>query len=64
VGGSVDIKAVNPTSYPEDSYPEGWVDTHWVLLTGIPWEHMRVLKMSPQDSDPVERVVDESIFLP
>lgn len=49
VGGSVDLKAVNPISYPEDPYPEGWFDTRWTLLTGIPWEHMRVLKMSPQD---------------
>jgi hypothetical protein len=63
-GGTVDVKAVNPMSYPEDPYPEGWFDTRWVTLTGIPWEHMRVLEMSPQDPDLEERVEDESIFLP
>jgi hypothetical protein len=64
VSGSVSIYAVNPICYPEDPYPEGWFDTRWALLNGIPWEHMRVLNLLPQTPDPLEQVVDESIFLP
>ena len=62
--GSVSLSAVNPICYPVDPYPKGWFDTRWAFLTGIPWEHMRVLELPPQDPDPLLKVVDDTIYLP
>ena len=60
--GSIELEAVNPISYPEDPYPEGWFDVRWALLPGIPWEHMRVLELPPQNPDPLLEVADETIY--
>jgi len=59
--GSVSLYAINPQSYPENPYPAGWFDNTWSALKGIPWEHMRVLKMSEQGWGPTG-VADFSIY--
>ena len=60
--GAVSLYAINPQSYPENPYPEGWFDGTWNALKGIPWEHMRVLKMGKQGWGPTG-VADFSIYL-
>jgi hypothetical protein len=62
ISGSVELEVINPISYPENPYPEGWFNTRWTLLTNIPWEHMRVLDLSDQISDPDLHVVEPEIF--
>ena len=64
VSGSVSVYAVNPICFPVDPYPEGWFDARWSLISGIPWENVRVLELPPQDLDPLLKVVDEKIYLP
>jgi hypothetical protein len=62
VSGSVELEVINPISYPENPYPEGWFDSRWTLLTNIPWEHMRVLELPDQIPDPELHVVEPEIF--
>jgi hypothetical protein len=62
VSGSVELEVINPISYPEDPYPEGWFDSRWTLLTNIPWEYMRVLALPEQVADPDLFVVEPGIF--
>jgi hypothetical protein len=62
ISGSVELEVINPISYPENPYPEGWFDSRWTLLTNIPWEHMRVLELPDQIPDPDLYVVEPEIF--
>ena len=62
ISGSVELEVINPISYPENPYPEEWFGSRWTLLTNIPWEHMRVLKLPDQISDPDLHVVEPEIF--
>jgi hypothetical protein len=62
--GSIEFEVINPISYLEDPYPPDWFDSRWALLSNIPWEHMRVLELPPQDPDPLLIVTDETIYIP
>lgn len=59
----VEFEVINPIGFPEDPYPVDWFTERYVILDGIPWEHMRVLEFGPQ-ADPEIEVVDESIYRP
>jgi len=62
VSGSVELEVINPISYPENPYPEEWFNSRWTLLTNIPWEHMHVLELPNQISNPDLHVVEPEIF--
>ena len=56
------IEVINPISYPENPYPEEWFNSRWTLLTNIPWEHIHVLELPDQISNPDLHVVEPEIF--